>query len=199
MGVSLLTGNGLARSVSSEAVYGLVNQGGSYTMSTSYISRAGWRVTTSHELPTGTANPGDVNAPGSLVDGNANTCLTLVKPGMTYGGVSVGAEDTVWVKLDMGKAVEFNTVLLDYNRYNLNAAWRVQRVSFYGSDDGENFTLIKQAELETANPAKIQNSVALGTAVTCRYLKMTYDQWETASGDAGGAMVFSELSLQNNK
>ncbi|MDR1757201.1 MAG: discoidin domain-containing protein [Culturomica sp.] len=199
MGISVLLSNGLDRRIVPEGVYKLSGQNGVYTLTTSAISRTGWTVTTSQPiLPAFTANPLDVNAPASLVDGNRNTCLTLVKPGMTFGGVTVDANEPVWAVIDMGKPTTFNTVLLDFRLYAPHAAWRAKKVSFLQSDDGQNFTLIKQAALETAVAQQIQNVVPLGASVTCRYLRMTYDEWETASGNDGGAMIFSELQLQNN-
>lgn len=198
LAVTLLLSNGLDRGLVTEPVYKLVNQGGTYTLTTNSISRTGWTVTTSQStLPPLSANR-DNNVPASLVDGNANTCLTLVKPGMTFSGVTIPENEPVWATIDMGKTTTFNTVLLNFNRYLLQPAWRAKKVSFYKSDNGVDFTLIKQAELVTDDPQKIQNVVALGTSVTCRYLRMTYDEWETASGNDGGAMRFSELMLQNN-
>ncbi len=198
MAVTLLLGNGLDRGIVTEPVYRLVNQGGVYTLTTNSVGRTGWTVSVSHSLPDFSANAGDTNAPASLVDGNPNTCLTLVKPGMTFGGVTVPANAKVWATVDMGRTNTFNTVLLDFRGYNTHAAWRARKVTFLQSNNGVDFTPIKQVALEATNPAKTQNVVDLGTNVTCRYLRMTYDEWETASGDAGGAMIFSELALQNN-
>ncbi len=195
MVATVLYNDGLSQSRESGVVYTLVNKGGTYTLEASAvnISRENWVVTTSHALPEPTGTNGDTsNTPKNLVDGDQNSCLTVVKPGATYKGITVPASDVAYVQIDMGRNETFNTATLDYSMYKPQAA----KVSFYKSDNGTDFTLIKQAVLDHAGTST-QNVVNLGATVTCRHLRMTYDEWDTASGDEGGAMMFRELVLES--
>ncbi len=189
VGVTMLLENGTAKSVSQPYVYRLVDKGGVYTFeSEDIINDGSWTVTTSHALP---VDEPISNAPGSLVDGDITTCLSMVKPGKNYNGVFVPDTDQVWATIDFGKPMTFNTIVLT-NR-NFQVYLNAKAVSFYGSNDGVTFTPIKiGAEL----PEATLNEVVLDTAVDYRYLKMTFDAWDASQGST---MQFAELGLQNNQ
>jgi hypothetical protein len=184
--VTILMENGNSASTLRPIVYKLAgNATSGWTLETEdIISDGTWEVTVSHQLP-----QADPNRPEYLVDGNANTFLSLIKPGRTFEGISIPAGDVVWATVDFKKEIEFTSVVLT-NR-NFNAWLNTQAVTFYGSNDGVTFTLIKSAELPNATV----NEVKLDAAVKYRYLKMTYDQWHAS----GSTMQFSQLGLKNVK
>lgn len=188
LGVTILMENGTRKAVGHPSTYTLVQSDGSYTLQTEDITNDGtWEVTVSHKLPKDDAIQ---NAPGSLVDNNTSTSLSMVKPGKSYDGIKVDEGDIVWAIVNFKKQIEFNTVVL-INR-NFQTYLNAKAVSFYGSNDNVTFTPIKlNAEL----PENVQNIVTLDTTVKYQYLKMTYDKWE----DQGSTMQFAELSLVNKK
>ncbi len=188
VGVSVLMENGTAKHASKSHIYKLEKQGSSYTFTNENIINPGdWEVKTSHNLP---VDEPISNAPESLVDGDLTTCLSMVKPGKSYGGISVPSSDIVYAIINFKKPLDFNMITLT-NR-NLQKYLNTQTVSFYGSNDGVNFTHIITADL----PEDKVNNVSLGLSVNYQYLKMTFDKWDKTSGST---MQFAELELKNEK
>ena len=184
MGMTILMENGMNKHLSRPYVYKLVNKGG-YTFETEDVINDGtWEVTTSHNLPEDAAIS---NAPGSLVDGDLSTCLSMVKPGKTYAGVKVEANEQVYATVNFKKQLEFNTIKLT-NR-NFQSYLNTKEVSFYGSNDGNTFTPIKT---EVELPDAKANTIDLGTLVKYQYLKITFDAWDSSNGST---MQFAELEI----
>ena len=189
IGVTALMENGNAKSASLPYTYVLVQNGSDYTLEREEIANNGWTVTTSHTPP----KDDDIfNAPESLVDNNLSTCLSLVKPGKSYEGVSVDKNDIVYVIIDFKQQLSFNAITLT-NR-NFNAGLNTKAVSFYGKDnESDAWTEIKT---KAALPDAKENTVTLPSTVKYRYLKMTYDEWDTKTGST---MQFAELAIKNIK
>lgn len=186
VGVTILMDNGTAKSVSQPYTYRLVNNGGTYTLESDDIVNDGnWSVTVSHALP---KDDGISNAPGSLVDGDLSTCLSMVKPGKSYEGVTVPSTDEVYAVIDFGKEITFSAIVLT-NR-NLQEYLNAKEVSFYGSGDNIDFTPVKTG---VRLPNATLNEVKLDAAITLRYLKMTFDKWDAGQGST---MQFAELGLK---
>ena len=192
IGGTIIMENGNLSHTALPQTYSVVNTGSGYTLeSENIIGDGSWEVTTSHIPPKDDAIS---NAPGSLVDGNLNTCLSLVKPGKTYEGIKVDENEQVWVTIDFKKELSFNAVILT-NRV-LSLRINVKTVSFYGSNtnNGTDWVAIKTgAEL----PDEKENTVTFDSTVKYRYLKMTYDDWYDKVD--GSTMQFAELSLLNKK
>lgn len=187
LGISIPNSNGVTTSMTTPATYRVVDQGGgNYTLTTTTLSSEQWTVTTSHPLPTYSGN-----AIGNLVDGNANTYMMLTRPGWTFQGVTVPEGDAVWAAVDMQTKQTFNTITL----HSYMASYYVpDKVTFYTSDDGVNYTMLKTATLSKLTMAP--NVISLDGNVECRYLKMTYDQWDVSAPMP--IMEFSELVLDKN-
>jgi hypothetical protein len=186
--VTILMENGVGSSTLRPVIYRLVNTGTGFTLETDDILNDGtWEVTVSHQ-PARVDYPNGSN-PQFLVDGNTATFLSMIKPGRTFDGITVPADDVVWATVNFNRPMEFNTVVLT-NR-NANAWLNTQAVSFHGSNDGIEFIPI-ELEIDLPNPSV--NVITLDNPVTFRYLKMTYDRWDTAGGNT---MQFSELGLRN--
>ena len=185
LGVTILMENGTAKSASLPYTYRLVNNGG-YTLESDDLANNGdWTVETSHPLPEDAAI---ANAPGSLVDGDLTTCLSMVKPGRSYGGVSVGDGERVWATIDLKTETGFNRIILT-NR-NFQEYLNTKAVSFYGSNDGTTFMPIKE---DVELPGLKENIITLDAKVSYRYLKMTFDRWDASQGNT---MQFAELGLK---
>lgn len=191
IGVTILMENGTRKAVAIPHTYRLEQEGGKYTLVNESIQNDGtWEVTTSHNLPKDDAI---FNAPGSLVDGDFATCLSMVKPGKTYGGISVGADEIVWATVDFKKQTEFNTIILT-NR-NFQVYLNTKAISLYGSNtnNGSDWVEIKKDVKLTDNK---KNTITFDTPIKYQYLKMTYDEWDK---DNGSTMQFAEMELLNTK
>lgn len=147
------------------------------------LNRAGWEVSTSHSLPKDDAIK---NAPGSLIDGNKATCLSMVKPGKTYDGITVTETEDVFFVLDMKSERRFDHFRIDHRTNNKNVYLRVWKISLYGSHDGASYQTIaedvavpdvKEADILTSGNVRISGSVS-----EYRYLKVRYAEWDTKSG-----------------
>ena len=178
--------NGVRRASLFPLVYDRVSySGGGYTLVTQDIMNDGtWTVTASHPLPY-------VDNPQLhyVVDGNSTTFLSQVKPGRTFGGVTVPAGDDVWFAVHFNQPTTFNTILLS-NR-NSHVWLNPEAASFYGSNDGVNFEPIV-LNVELTNPAS--NTVTLPNAVTFSHLKVKYTRWHEPNGNT---IQVTQLMLRN--
>ncbi len=152
------------------------------------LDRTGWQVTVSHPLPTDAAIS---NAPKSLIDGNATTCLSLLKPGKSSGGITVGINEKVFFIIDMGsiQPVDYFRIL---HRDNGATGLRAQAYSFYGSYNGSDFSVIKEGISVDVNQLTVMEDLPLSNY---RYIKVTYDQWSSSNN----TMQIAELNLGSRK
>ena len=148
------------------------------------LDRSGWSVSVSHALP---ADAAISNAPESLTDGDGGTCLSMVKPGKSYGGVTVGEEETVYFIIDLGADRTFDYFRI-LHRDNGNTNLRAQKYSFYGSDDGASFSAISEGVAVDAGQLSLMGDLPKSTY---RYIKVTYDQWSSSSS----TMQIAEFNL----
>ncbi|MFV0565357.1 MAG: Ig-like domain-containing protein [Flavobacteriaceae bacterium] len=167
-----------------------------HVRNTSYqdLSRTGWAVTTSHQyFADGTV----VGTPESLIDDptaygtnpDEPTCLCMVKPGKSLGGITVAADEEVHFVIDMGQEEEFSAFRLRHRVKNTSKNLRLIKASVYGSNDGTTFTPV--AEDLSINVDETEATVDLGTTAKYRYFKLTYDQW--ASG--GSTVQVSDFNI----
>lgn len=139
--------------------------------------RSLWEVTTSHPYLT----DGVVNgSPQSLIDDDTKSCLVLVKPGKSTGGITVGADESVYFIIDMQQPHSFNFFRLTHRINNTSANLRVNKVSVYGSNDGQEFAEVYKSVPIATHYNEV--TIELPFAVKYRYFKMTYDGW-AASGN----------------
>lgn len=159
------------------------------------LDRKGWSVTPSHPIPEDAAIK---NAPESLIDGDKATCLSMVKPGKSYGGITVPVEDDVYFILDMKSEQRFNHFRIDHRTGNTATIIRVWAVRLYGSNDGETYTPLTDTDIEipnaTYNTILTSGNVQIGdgSIASYRYLKVYYTSWDTGSGSS---MQMSEFNL----
>ncbi|MBD0825398.1 discoidin domain-containing protein [Aestuariibaculum marinum] len=167
-----------------------------HVRNTSYedLSREGWGVTTSHQY---FEDATVVGSPESLIDDpdaygtkeGEPTCLCLVKPGKSLGGITVGASEEVYFVIDMQKEEEFSAFRLRHRLLNTSANLRLAEASVYGSNDGENFTSI--AAGIAVNVEESEVTVDLPTTVHYRYFKLVYTKW----GASGSTVQISDFNI----
>ena len=142
------------------------------------LNRLAWTVTPSHNLP---ADAAIKNAPESLIDGDIATCLSMVKPGKSYAGVAVGADEDVFFVIDMKEKSTFNYFKIFHRTSNTQPYLRAWGVSLFGSNDGETFESIREnvpVEYEGVN----DHTVRIMHESAYRYLKVQYTDWNPQSG-----------------
>lgn len=188
VGATILMDNGNAAHNNLEYVYRQENN----TLICENVKNDGsWEVKASHPVPNDDVAHSFL---AGLVDGDYSTYLSLVKPGKSYGGVTVPANAKVWATIDFKKQIEFNTITL-VNR-NLNKILNPQAVSLYGSNTGTADTDWVAIKTGVDLPEAKTNVVNLSAPVKYKYLKMTYDKWDTTGGST---MQFSEIEFTNAK
>ncbi|MFV0541095.1 MAG: Ig-like domain-containing protein [Aestuariibaculum sp.] len=167
-----------------------------YVRNTSYqdLNRDNWTVSTSHQY---FADATVVGTPESLIDNpdaygtnpDEPTCLCLVKPGKSLGGITVEANEEVHFVIDMQQEEEFTGFRLRHRVKNTSKNLRLIEASVYGSNDGINFTLVED---EIAIDVEATEAVVnLSKTVKYRYFKLTYDKW--ASG--GSTVQVSDFNI----
>ncbi|MDR1370084.1 MAG: discoidin domain-containing protein [Dysgonamonadaceae bacterium] len=148
------------------------------------LSRTEWTATLSHPLPLQGATGTDaLNSPTAHLDGDPGTYLSMVKPEHSLNGVTVPAGDVVYFILDMKSEQKFNYFRIIQRGSGGNVNLRVYKVSFYGSNDGANFTPIQEGiDIPSAG---VLSTTDTGNLIMkdaeYRYVKMTYDQWTVTS------------------
>ncbi|MDR3061785.1 MAG: discoidin domain-containing protein [Dysgonamonadaceae bacterium] len=154
------------------------------TVSYDDLDRAGWTCIISHPLPLQGATGSDaLNSPTAHIDNDVNTYLSVVKPEHALNGVTVPAGEVVYFILDMGSKQKFNYFRIKQRGTGGNVNLRVYKVSFYGSNDGTNFTPI-QVGVDIPNAGTLsatESGNLLIKETEYRYVKMTYDQWTVTS------------------
>lgn len=152
------------------------------------LDRTGWLISTSY--PPNIENAGKPTENGradQLIDNDNATYLSLAKPGKL--GIAANAE--CYFVIDMGRPVIFDYFKLNH-REHPSITLRVQQVSFYGSNDGTTFSLIKSAipiNYETGDIYLNQGDLPVSRY---RYIKMTYDSWDKT---ASNTMQLSDFKL----
>lgn len=142
------------------------------------IDRSAWLITPSHELPTDNAIK---NAPESVIDGNISTCLSMVKPGKSYSGVSVKADENVFFVIDMKEKQSFDYLKLSHRTSNSLPSLRIWEFSLYGSDDGVTFVSINE-NVNVQYEGVSSHVMRLIDKADYRYVKVLYTDWDRNSG-----------------
>lgn len=159
-----------------------------YTPTNHDLDRAGWSVTTSY--PEYLDNPGTANENGradQLIDDSYDTFLSLAKPGKA----NIPADAECFFIIDMGEPTTFDHYTM-HHRHHTSVTLRVQKISFYGSNDGVTFEpILEGIDLDYLDSYSYENQGDLPVS-TYRYLKMTYDEWNTVTSNS---MQLSDFKL----
>lgn len=161
-----------------------------------YMERTNWSVTASHPYFKDNAVGG---SPDLILDGDTKTCMALVKPGKSLGGVTVGADDEVSFTIDLSETKAFNAIKWTHRTTNTSVNLRVSLIDVYGSNSTTDFELIgkdipiqtdvNESELKVKDyNTPINNS---NQTYNYRYLKVVLKEWNKN----GNTMQISEVNV----
>lgn len=120
---------------------------------------------------------GSTGKPEHILDGDAGTRLALGKPEKTKPG---NPDDEISFTVDLGAVNTFNTIHYQHRQFN---DWLAAgKITIYGSNDGNTFTLIKEnIDVTYADPYYYQ--ITLGDQ-HYRYVKVKLSDWIVGSGSS---------------
>lgn len=150
------------------------------------IDRAGWGITASHPYFADAVIGGQLE---NLIDDNLKTCLAMVKPGKSAGGIKVAADEEVYFVIDMQQAKAFNYFCLRHRSDNTSANLRVTKVDISGSNDGENFDMLVENQAIATNISEV--NVVLPGMFNYRYFKLRITGWNTG----GNTIQMSDFNI----
>ncbi len=146
---------------------------------TEIFDRTGWTVETSYEGITDATIGGD--QPEYIIDGSTTTAFAFVKPGKSYGGVTIPEGAIPSFIIDMNVQKSFNSISYMHRLGNVSEYIRARKLSCYGSIDGTEFTAIKEHHIidYTKNDNEI---IVTFPEVSYRYVKVVIEDWNKDSG-----------------
>lgn len=152
------------------------------------LSRVGWNVTISHAIVNDAAVNGD---PSCLIDDDMTSCLLLVKPGKTFGGVTIPADGDTHFVLDLADKKEVNYLRLRHRTGNTSANLRVSRLAVYGSNDNVNYKeIVKEANVAT-DADVVTAVIEFPQKANYRYLKVRMLGWNSS----GNTIQISDVNV----
>ena len=121
----------------------------SFTVDTSTLfNRALWTITTQTSTDYGHVVDGTTGLPEHVLDNNASTFLSLVKPGKSFGSVPLQSADFMpSFTVDMKTKQAFNYIMWRHRGSNTYNYLRVYGIEAAGSDNGEDFTPINGGQI----------------------------------------------------
>lgn len=158
------------------------------------LDRTNWTVTTSHKH---FADATVVGTPESLIDHpdaygakeGEPTCLCLVKPGKSLGGVTVGADEDVFFVIDLKQKETIGSFRLRHRVKNTSKNLRLNKATLLGSNNGTDFTVVAE-DVEIDNTVS-EATVKLSEMVEYQYIKLVYKGW----GSYGSTVQISDFNL----
>ncbi|MDR0962737.1 MAG: Ig-like domain-containing protein [Mediterranea sp.] len=160
-----------------------------------WLGRTGWSVDTSIKYGNGQnyVTDGTTGKPNDILDGDAATFLSLVKPGKSYdtGGSTYAtpAGYDLHFTVDMKGEQTFGALEWTHRAGNSNNYLRVWGISVEGSNDNVTYTPIQS---DIALPYKDNNSpkiVMLSKVVKYRYLRVHLTDWSDLHGTKSGSSM----------
>mgnify|MGYP002457273111 CR=1 FL=1 len=149
------------------------------------LDRNGWTVSTT--IPY--VKDGSTGKPEDILDGSGSTFLSLYKPGKGTNTAKI----TPGLTIDMQTQNSFTYFTWQHRTNNTATGLRLQEVSIYGSNTGQDndFTLIKaNITINTGN--NNEQKFELGKIHTYRYIKFVYEKWDTVNSQS---IQVSEITL----
>ncbi|MFV0392046.1 MAG: M60 family metallopeptidase [Paludibacteraceae bacterium] len=144
------------------------------------LDKSDWTITTSYAGIADASIGGD--QPIYIIDSNTSTAFAFVKPGKTYGGQTVPGNVLPTFTVDMKTAKSFNYITYMHRIGNTSEALRARQLSIYGSNDGTQFTLLKDDYM--IDYTKNADVVTVEfPAVSYRYVGVVIDDWNKTSGN----------------
>ena len=156
------------------------------------LDRSDWTIVTSSEGPDDATVGG--TQPEYIIDGNTTTAFLFVKPGKTYGGITVAADAEVSFTIDLKKSCDMTYLLYRHRDYsNTTSYLRATKASFYGkNDEADNYQPIAEHFVMATDVAEVR--IDFPEKVSFRYVKFVFEEWDTANGST---IQTSEFNLGN--
>lgn len=130
--------------------------------------------------------------PEHAIDGNNSTYLALTKPGKKFNEEVTPAGHVLFFVVDMKAAQDFNYFKFRHRDNNKN--FQIYKISMYGSNDNENYTVIQEdiviGPREDKESLEIEQSVAPQS--NYRYIKVEFKDWNK---DAGLNVCVAEFNV----
>lgn len=130
--------------------------------------------------------------PEHAIDGNNSTYLALTKPGKKFNEEVTPAGHVLFFVVDMKAAQDFNYFKFRHRDNNKN--FQIYKISMYGSNDNENYTVIQEdiviGPREDKESLEIEQSVAPQSKY--RYIKVEFKDWNK---DAGLNVCVAEFNV----
>jgi hypothetical protein len=144
------------------------------------LDRSGWTIVTSHAGPSDSAVGGD--KPEYIIDDDGRTAFAFVKPGKSYGGITVAEDAVPSFTIDMKEVKTFNCVIYAHRSYNNNYDWlRARQISVYGSNNGSDFTPL--AEHHVIDHVKNADEIIVEfSTASYRYIRVEIEDWNKENG-----------------
>lgn len=156
------------------------------------LLRTEWNITASSAGPVDAAVAVDGDVPGYMIDGNLNSSFLFVKPGKTYGGITVAADAKPNFVIDLKQTSEMTFLLYRHRDFNNTSSYlRASKGSFYGKNNESDAF---QPILENFNlPTDVTEvRIDLPSKVAYRFVKFVIEAWDTSSGST---IQLSEFNL----
>lgn len=144
-----------------------------------FLDRSHWKIAASYQGISDNTVGG--TAPEFMIDGNSATSFVFVKPGKTYGGLTVEENDIPSFTVDMKTPHSFNCVSYTHRTGNATEWLRARQLSVYGSNDSISFTPL--LEHYAVDYTKNANELLLSfNEATYRYVQVVIEDWNKESG-----------------
>lgn len=146
------------------------------------LDRSEWSITASSQGPVDATVAVDGDQPGYMIDGDTKSSFLFVKPGKTYGGITVPAGVKPWFAIDMKESQDMTYVIYRHRDYNNASSYlRASKGSFYGKNNetDEYQPIIENFEIAN-NATEVQ--IDLPERYSFRYVKFVLEEWNTTTG-----------------
>lgn len=146
------------------------------------LNRDSWTVTTFAKYANGQnyVTDGTTGKPEHILDGEAGTYLSLIKPGKSMNGY-VGTTDPNFT-VDMKEAQTFNYFYWQHRKQN-NGYLQILSVDIYGSNDNQNFTKINDEVISIVEDLYTIQYFDIPES-TYRYVKVQYRSYSSGGSSA---------------
>jgi hypothetical protein len=150
------------------------------SLSPEVLDRSDWTIITSYDGATDATVGGD--RPEYIIDGSTTTAFAFVKPGKSYGSITVPGSAVPSFTIDMKETKTFNYVSYMHRSYGNTINYlRARQLSVYGSNDGSAFSPV--IEHYVVDYEKNANELVIEfPAVSYRYVKVVIEEWDTDNG-----------------
>ncbi|MGL4333101.1 MAG: polysaccharide lyase family 8 super-sandwich domain-containing protein, partial [Bacteroidales bacterium] len=146
------------------------------------LNRSKWTITTSINGPKDADALVGGDNPDNIIDNDTKSAFLFVKPGKSFSGINATADYVPAFEIDRNGNEDFEYFIYRHRDYNNTLEYlRAQNISLYGKniDSDEYQPIIENKSILTSVS---ENKVELAGKQICRYLKLTINEWDKASG-----------------